>query len=440
MIGYGGTDLPVDDTKRIAVDLTDGVGAFNATGSTTLSVDLSVNAATTDNGTITSADFYEDIAGTGTPHHYASTDPTVTVTPGTTGSATVSISMPPGFDYQVIGVDLPSLLCWGQSFPADVTVRNMGSASWLTSAVSLQSLDPVSRWGLPALPVSSSTPTLGENDFTFNVTAPPVTTLVYTTPYSQTTPAVADSLPIGFQLVRSATPLTGATMTGAVTISHFPDDQTDSPGAWARTQIEECSGRVPQIVSGYGDGTYGPRIVITRDQMAVFMQRSLMLPLQAYQGTFSDITSDFWAAQQIEALARANIVSGYSGGTYQATNVVTRDMMAVFVARGLAGSDAAVPAGPTTSPFPDVATNFWAYKHIAYCVSQHVVSGYGDGNYHPEYSVTRDQMAVFVYRAFIQSRPCAVVLAGPAVTSEDLSVGTETGWTATPTASVATSR
>jgi len=29
-----------------------------------------------------------------------------------------------------------------------------------------------------------------------------------------------------------------------------------------------------------------------------------------------------------------------------------------------------------------------------------VVNGYDDGNYHPEIAVTRDQMAVYVARAF----------------------------------------
>jgi hypothetical protein len=77
--------------------------------------------------------------------------------------------------------------------------------------------------------------------------------------------------------------------------------------------------------------------------------------------------------------------------------------MAVFVARsivdptgeeGLAGY---VP--PLTATFPDVPTDFWAYRHIEYCVAQDVTSGYWDG-YHPERAVTRDQMAVYVARSF----------------------------------------
>ena len=47
-----------------------------------------------------------------------------------------------------------------------------------------------------------------------------------------------------------------------------------------------------------------------------------------------------------------------------------------------------------------MATDHWAYTHIQYCVEHGVVQGYDDGYYHPEYVVTRDQMAVCIARAF----------------------------------------
>ncbi len=42
----------------------------------------------------------------------------------------------------------------------------------------------------------------------------------------------------------------------------------------------------------------------------------------------------------------------------------------------------------------------WCYKHVEYAVGRGVVAGYPDGLYHPELGCTRDQMAVFVARAF----------------------------------------
>lgn len=54
--------------------------------------------------------------------------------------------------------------------------------------------------------------------------------------------------------------------------------------------------------------------------------------------------------------------------------------------------------------FPDVPAGFWSGTAIEACVTNGVLQGYLDGCYHPEYIVTRDQMAVYVARAFEQLR------------------------------------
>jgi hypothetical protein len=82
--------------------------------------------------------------------------------------------------------------------------------------------------------------------------------------------------------------------------------------------------------------------------------------------------------------------------------------MAVFVARaivtpttGEAGLADYMP--PDVATFEDVtAENQWAWchKHVEYIAEQGIAGGYEDGLYHPEHACSRDQMAVFVARAF----------------------------------------
>lgn len=79
---------------------------------------------------------------------------------------------------------------------------------------------------------------------------------------------------------------------------------------------------------------------------------------------------------------------------------VTRDQMAVYISRAVAGGDAGVPPPPATASFPDVPTTHWAYRYVEYARQAFIVSGYPDGNYQPWVVVTRDQMAVYVARAF----------------------------------------
>lgn len=115
----------------------------------------------------------------------------------------------------------------------------------------------------------------------------------------------------------------------------------------------------------------------------------------------ADVTWDSWAAVEIDACVGADIVGGYPDGSYQPEAVVTRDQMAVYIARAMAGGDANVP-GSAAYPVPsfaDVPETNWAYRYVEYASAQVVVGGYGDGTYQPTRQVDRGQMAVYVARA-----------------------------------------
>ena len=82
-----------------------------------------------------------------------------------------------------------------------------------------------------------------------------------------------------------------------------------------------------------------------------------------------------------------------------------RGQMAVFIARALVApeGDAAIPEGPLEPTFPDVTSDnewSWCYDHVEFIAEKSVTQGYFDGLYHPEYFCARDQMAVYICRAF----------------------------------------
>lgn len=114
---------------------------------------------------------------------------------------------------------------------------------------------------------------------------------------------------------------------------------------------------------------------------------------------FPDAPPDFWAFHEILNCVDAGVVQGYSPTVYAPDNTVTRDQMAVYIARALAGGDASVPAGPGTATFNDVPTDYWAFKYVEYCVANGIVQGYDPVTYLPENIVNRAQMAVFIARA-----------------------------------------
>jgi len=175
------------------------------------------------------------------------------------------------------------------------------------------------------------------------------------------------------------------------------------PLHWAFEPVLLCADA--EIVGGYGDGTYQPALVVTRDTMAVFIARAAAggdtnVPAGPVVATFDDVPTDYWAYKYIEYCVAEDIVGGYDPVTYGPTVPVTRDQMSVFISRAVAGGDGNVPAGPVDATFDDVPTDYWAYKYIEYCVAESIVQGYDPVTYGPTVVVTRDQMAVFISRAY----------------------------------------
>jgi hypothetical protein len=135
-----------------------------------------------------------------------------------------------------------------------------------------------------------------------------------------------------------------------------------------------------------------------RDPQAYFAARQELATLIETH-IFPDVAYDHWAFHEIGDCVDAGIVYGYRDGLYHPNDQVTRDQMAVFVSRAMAGGDENVPAGSGPAAFTDVPLGHWAYKYIDYAVAHAVVQGYADGLYRPDREVDRGQMAVYVARA-----------------------------------------
>ena len=332
--------------------------------------------------------------------------------------------------WEVLDQIFPAKLGWDETAEATVDAENTGTTTW-DSSYGLLSIEgpstavvPLNRWGVTFVPVAGVTvPPTSTHLFEFTITGPPITTLKYTAPVGAVDPGTVDGLSADFYLAKQLSPTSYAVITTdrvmipSIVVGRFSDVAPDTPGAWSRFWVEELAGRVPVVVQGYPDGTYKPAVRVQRDAMAVYISRALGLELGPYQGLFSDVPGDYWARGEIEALVGTGVVQGYPNGTYRPTEVVNRDSMAVYVARGMAGGDANVPPGPPANTFPDVPLTFWAYKYVEYAVDQDVVQGYPDGTYRPFEAVDRGQMAVYVWRGFVAPTGSAMVLAGPDTTS-----------------------
>ena len=149
--------------------------------------------------------------------------------------------------------------------------------------------------------------------------------------------------------------------------------------------------------------SFCPDAIVTRAQMAVFLERSIhfpttFTPLNA-SPTFTD-TVGHWAEDWIEVLRSDGITGGCGTNLFCPEDPVTRAQMAVFLLKSKYGSSYTPPAVGTSTGFNDVPTTHWAAAWIKQLAAEGITGGCSGGNYCPDNPVTRAEMAVFLVKMF----------------------------------------
>jgi hypothetical protein len=158
-----------------------------------------------------------------------------------------------------------------------------------------------------------------------------------------------------------------------------------------------------EITVGVGGGNYGVLQNTLRQQMAVFLLKAkkgiCYVPPPCNAPAFPDVPCSSNFAPWINELVAEGITTGCGGGLYCPTNPVNRQQMAVFLLKTLEGSGYA-PPDCTAATFGDVpcSSNFapWIYELVA----RNITAGCGGGNYCPLTNANRGQMSTFVVKTF----------------------------------------
>ena len=111
---------------------------------------------------------------------------------------------------------------------------------------------------------------------------------------------------------------------------------------------------------------------------------------------FSDVTPDDWFYNDVMAAAGFGYVNGMGNGKYEPYGTTTRAQFAKILAEALGYDETAY----TTTAFPDVSEDHWAMAAIAFCADQEIILGYETGNFEPSKTITRQEAALMLQRAF----------------------------------------
>lgn len=153
------------------------------------------------------------------------------------------------------------------------------------------------------------------------------------------------------------------------------------------------------IVAGYPDNTFRPFNPATRAQLMKMVVLGNDWELfEPVQPTFSDVMPGEWHYGFIETGVLHQVIAGYGDGTFRPSNNITRGQLSKIIvsAAGWPLLDPDVPS------FSDVPSGSTFYTYIETAKWYGVVSGYGDGTFHPGEDALRGQLSKMLYIALTQ--------------------------------------
>ena len=167
---------------------------------------------------------------------------------------------------------------------------------------------------------------------------------------------------------------------------------------WAYDYVDALSKN--NIISGYPDGTFRPENRVTREEFVKMVISAAGLYDQNAECEFDDISADSWAYRYISSAKNANIVGGISESHFGAGQNISRQDVAVIVARVIDyfKKTSSADAKDVQTAYPDNdSVSEYARASVNVLTNMGIINGYDSGNFGPLDSLTRAQAAKIIY-------------------------------------------
>ena len=116
-------------------------------------------------------------------------------------------------------------------------------------------------------------------------------------------------------------------------------------------------------------------------------------PAEPVKSPFTDVSADSPYAGAIRWAAERGIAAGKTAATFDPSGACTRGQAVTFLWRA-----AGKPEVSSGAAFSDVAADAYCAQAVRWAASLGIVTGYADGGFRPNATVTREQMAAILFR------------------------------------------
>ena len=181
-----------------------------------------------------------------------------------------------------------------------------------------------------------------------------------------------------------------------LTLSADGQELTDISGGLTLTVPVEDAGPGTVAVLVYADGTRETvrRSVAGKDSLRVPLNGSATVEIVSDNSKeFTDVPADSWAADAVAFASAHELFKGTGKKTFSPETTMSRAML-VTVLYNLEGC----PEQSLTDQFSDVDSGAWYAAAVSWAAANGITNGYGDGRFGPDDDLTREQLAVMLWR------------------------------------------
>ncbi len=169
----------------------------------------------------------------------------------------------------------------------------------------------------------------------------------------------------------------------------------DIEGHWAEPVIMEAINRGLADIIIYKDETFKPDQAITRAEITALLVRAAGIEADKSNQVFDDVI-DHWAQEYVAIAAAKGIIQGYNETTFGPDENLTREQMAVIIARAAEWQADGAPA--TFSDADQISE--WAKEAVGAAIANKAIKGYEDNTFRPKNNITRAEAVTVVLRVF----------------------------------------
>ena len=110
---------------------------------------------------------------------------------------------------------------------------------------------------------------------------------------------------------------------------------------------------------------------------------------------YQDLDPKAWYHAAVDAAIQRGLLAGFEDGTFRPGGLLTRGQLAQILY-----NQAGRPPVDGGGSFSDVPSGVWYASAVRWMAAQGIAGGYGDGRFGPDDSITREQLAVMLWRYF----------------------------------------